>query len=63
MTTNAERLARWPADDDICLGKYGFSRQRNLLTFTFEILPVSSTSISILLISKRIKSLRLETQG
>ena len=62
MPANAKRLARWSANDYVRLWKLCFSRQRDLLAITFEISPVSFTSISVLLESERFKSLRLEAQ-
>ena len=62
MPADTERLAGWSANDDIRLWKWGFRRQRDLLAITFEISPVSFTSISVLLVTKSLKSLSLETE-
>ena len=62
MSANAKWLAWWPADDYVRLWKLGFRRQRDLFAIAIEISPVCFTRISVLLVSERIKSLRLEAE-
>lgn len=62
VSTNTERLAWRTADNYVSLWKLCFSRQRDLLAITFEISPVSFTSISILFVTDCIKSLSLEPE-
>ena len=63
MSTNAERLARRTTNDDFCFWENGFHGQHDLFAFTFKISPVGFTSVSILLKTTRLKSLRLETKS
>ncbi len=62
MSANAERLARRTANDNVCLWKLCFSRQRDLFAIAFEISPVRLTSISVLLEAKSLESLCLKAQ-
>ena len=63
MPTNAEWLAWRATNDNVRLWKWSFSRQRDLFAITFEISPVSFTSIGVLLEAESVKSLRLKAQG
>ena len=62
MTADTERLAWRPANDNVRLWKLGFRRQDDLFAIPFEISPVSFTSISVLFVAERVKSLRLESE-